>query len=239
MHWKGSFYPETLPTAKWLEYYCAYFSTVEINASFYRFPTEHMVQSWNATATDVNRDFVFTLKGNRLITHLKRLHLTPESENAINRFIRLFDLFQKNKGCILWQLHRSMKYNDSNLRIFEEFCRYLANIPCRFVIEFRDPEWWNETTNEILKNAHIGFCVESGLGLPDPMVVTAEFGYIRFHGPSDSYSSNYSDEQLLEWKSKIEEYRDRCNDIYCYFNNDINAYAVANALRFRELMGNS
>lgn len=236
MHWKGRFYPETLPPAGWLEYYSHHFSTVEINASFYRFPTEHMVQSWKTSATIVNKDFLFTLKGNRLITHIKRLHLTHESENEINRFTTLFDLFEKNRGCILWQLHKSMKYNEKNILILEDFCRYLTRIPCRFVIEFRDPEWWNERTFEILKNVKMAFCVESGLGLPDTMVVTAKFAYIRFHGPSDSYSSNYTDEQLIEWKNKIEKFCSKCNDLYCYFNNDINAYAVANALRFRELM---
>lgn len=236
MHWKSRFYPEKLPPTGWLEYYSNYFSTVEINASFYRFPTEHMVQSWKTTAINVNKNFVFTLKGNRLITHLKRIYLTPELENAISRFITLFDLFQKNKGCILWQLHKSMKYNDTNLRKLDDFCRYLARIPCRFVIEFRDHEWWNETTFEILKNAHIAFCMESGLGLPDTMAVTAEFAYIRFHGPTDSYSSNYTDKQLIVWKNKIEKFRNICSDLYCYFNNDVNAYAVANALRFRELM---
>jgi uncharacterized protein YecE (DUF72 family) len=235
-HWKGRFYPETLSPKGWLEYYSNYFSTVEINASFYRFPTEHMVQSWYTTATKVKNDFVFTLKGNRLITHLKRLQLTPESKDAISRFITLFDQFQKNKGCILWQLPKSMKYNDSNLRKLDDFCRYLTKVPSRFVIEFREHEWWNETTFEILKNSQIAFCVESGLGLPDAMVVTAEFAYIRFHGPSDSYSSNYTDEQLIEWKNKIERNRVGCKDLYCYFNNDVNAYAVANALRFRELM---
>lgn len=236
-HWKRLFYPQKLSSARWLEYYSHHFDTVEINASFYRFPTEHMVQSWKTTATSVNNDFVFTLKGNRLITHLKRLHLTPESENAINRFVTLFEIFQKNKGCILWQLHKSMKFNEKNLRILDEFCHYLSKIPCRFVIEFRDPEWWNDETYALLKNSHMGFCVESGLGLPESMVVTAGFAYIRFHGPSDIYSSSYTDEQLIEWKNKTDEYRGICNELYCYFNNDVNAYAVANALRFRELMG--
>ncbi|HEX2955968.1 MAG TPA: DUF72 domain-containing protein [Chitinispirillaceae bacterium] len=239
VHWKGKFYPQTLPPGKWLEYYCNTFSTVEINVSFYRFPTEHMVQSWKTTATSVNNGFVFTFKGNRLITHLKRLQLSPELESSISRFVALFDMLQTNKGCILWQLHQSMKCNDTNLLKLEDFCRYLTKLPCRFVIEFRDPGWWNKKVFSILEEANVAFCVESGLGLPDAMVVTAEFAYIRFHGPADNYSSNYTDQQLIAWKKTIEEYCDKCSDIYCYFNNDVSAYAVSNAQRLRELMGNS
>jgi uncharacterized protein YecE (DUF72 family) len=235
-HWKGKFYPEGLSRKHWFEFYCKHFNTVEINGSFYRFPSEQMVLGWKNTIDFIDRDFQMTLKGNRLITHIRRLHMSSELAESIKRFVNVFEAFQDNCGCILWQLPPAMKCNEQNISRLREFCGFLSTTPFRYAIEFRDLSWWNEYTYDILMKCNIAFCVISGLGLPDTMIMTAKHAYIRFHGSSDAYSSEYSQEQLQTWAGKIAECKDFCSHLYCYFNNDVNAYAVANAKTLRTML---
>jgi uncharacterized protein YecE (DUF72 family) len=236
-HWKGRFYPENLPKTKWFEFYCKQFNTIEINATFYRFPDERMLHSWKNIIDSVNNSFLLTLKGNRIITHVKRLHLSDDVKGLIRKFTELFEQFNNNRGCILWQLHPTMKYNLQNISRLREFCEYLSSFPSLYAIEFRDPSWWVNETFEVLRKSNIAFCVESGLGLPDDMITTATHAYVRFHGPSDIYSSDYSEDLLMEWGTKINSCKDTCSDVFCYFNNDVNAYAIGNATRLREILG--
>ncbi|MBN1601097.1 MAG: DUF72 domain-containing protein [Chitinispirillaceae bacterium] len=228
-HWKGQFYPDVLSRKHWFEFYCRHFNTVEINGSFYRFPSQQMIHTWKNTIDFVNNDFLLTLKGNRAVTHIRRLHVSTELIGMIKRFVDLFELLQDRCGCILWQLPPVMKCNDQNSSRLKEFCDFLSTTPFRYAIEFRDGSWWNEPIYEILRRYNIAFCVVAGLGLPDSLMVTAKHAYIRFHGSSDAYSSEYSQAQLMTWAQKIEAVKKSCTHIYCYFNNDINAYAVANA----------
>lgn len=188
-----------------------------------------MVLAWKSTIDSVKDDFQLTLKGNRTVTHIRRLHMSLELIETIKRFINVFEMLQNNCGCILWQLPPTIKYNDQNSSRLREFCDFLSTTPFRYAIEFRDGSWWNESIYEILRRYNIAFCVVAGLGLPDSFIITAKHAYIRFHGSSDAYSSEYSRAQLMTWAQKIEAAKESCSHMYCYFNNDINAYAVANA----------
>jgi len=214
--WEGLFYPEGMPKSKWLEFYATKFNTVEVNATFYRFPFPNMVKGWYDRTP---KDFIFTLKGNRQITHVKKLN---DVKDLVNSFYRTADLLKEKLGCILWQLPPSLKLN---LERLEGFCSDLDK-DYRNVIEFRHSSWYCDEVYKLLKRNKLGFCVVSAPKLPEEAKVTSGFAYIRFHGKEGWYNYNYSHEELKRWADKIKLLK--AKDIYCYFNNDYNAYAVSN-----------
>ena len=226
-HWRGIFYPEGLPRAKWLEFYAKHFSTVEINSSFYRLPSENAFAGWydNSPA-----DFIFTVKVSRFITHIKRLKNTGE---AVDRFIDRAKILKEKLGPLLYQLPPNIHRNDEVLETF------LAALPrgLRHVFEFRHQSWFEGSVFETLHKYNIGFCVFDMPYLVCPLLATADFAYIRFHGSTELYSSNYSDEELAHWAKKIKDLAAGLKAVYVYFNNDAEVFAVKNALSLSHYLG--
>ena len=227
-HWKKLFYPEELPTSRWFDYYAKHFDTVEINATFYRWPNEGTVKGWKRKAEKLEKEgknFLFTLKANQTITHVKKL---KNVKKIVKDFYKVADLLQPYLGCILFQLPPSLKFDEKKLKSFIE----CLDDKYKNVIEFRNISWWNEKTYEIMRNKAI-FCIVSAPKLPEDFIKTHDTLYIRFHGKKAWYGSNYSDKELEEWAKKIKKTK---ADTYVYFNNDFNAYAVFNALKLKELL---
>ena len=222
--WRGAFYPQKMPQRKWLEHYSSIFDTVEINNTFYRFPRENALQSWKET---VEKDFQFTLKGHRYVTHRKKL---KEVSQSVKDFELLARLLQKKLGCILWQLPPNLHRNDEKL---EEFCQTL-DPSFKNVLEFRHESWYDEEVYEILRKNKIIFSSISSPEFPDEMITTGNIGYLRFHGTGkDWYDHLYSKDELKEWHKKISD--SELEEIYIYFNNDIHAHAPKNAQQLKEL----
>jgi len=219
-HWRHRFYPEKLTKAQWLEFYASHFTTVELNNSFYRLPSEAAFANWHDSSP---ANFTFAVKVSRFITHIKRL---ANSEEAVETFISRAKLLGEKLGPLLYQLPPNMHRNDERLESF------LSTLPreLNHVFEFRHQSWLEEKVFKILHNYNIGLCVFDMPSLSCPLVATADFAYIRFHGSTGLYFSCYSDEELADWAKRLASLAANLKAIYIYFNNDAEAFAVRNAI---------
>ncbi|MCL0053219.1 DUF72 domain-containing protein, partial [Dehalococcoidales bacterium] len=217
-HWRGRFYPEKLTKAEWLGFYASHFTTVELNNSFYRLPSEAAFTTWYDTSP---ANFTFAVKVSRFITHIKRLKDTTE---AVDKFVTRAKILGEKLGPLLYQLPPNMPRNDEVLELF------LATLPqgMKHVFEFRHQSWFEDKVFEILGNYNIGFCIFDMPSVTTPIVATADFAYIRFHGSTWLYGGCYSDEELADWAKKLADLTTKT--LYVYFNNDAEAFAVRNAI---------
>jgi len=222
-HWRYRFYPEHLTKAKWLEFYANHFTTVELNNSFYRLPSEDAFANWHSSSPT---NFTFAVKVSRFITHIKRL---KDVDEAVERFITRARILGEKLGPLLYQLPPNMHRNDERLDLF------LARLPqeMKHVVEFRHSSWLNEEVFEILHKHNVGLCVFDMPEFSCPLVATADFAYVRFHGSTWLYGSCYSDEELADWAKRLANLSANLKAIYIYFNNDAEAFAVRNAITIR------
>ena len=236
-HWRGRFYPETLPQSRWLSHYMTVFDTVEINSSFYHMPKETAFERWREAAPD---GFLFAVKGSRYVTHLRKL---SGVDDAVRAFVERASLLREHLGPILWQLPAGLHYSRERLE---------ALVGClppgrRYVLEVRHPSWLAPEALSLLRDAGIAFCIADTpvVGGDDPNrrlfpyaeEVTADFVYVRLHGHLALYASKYTEEELRSWADKIPAWHRAGLDVFIYFDNDANAYAVINARRLAELVG--
>ncbi|MCX7988240.1 MAG: DUF72 domain-containing protein [Thermodesulfovibrio sp.] len=223
-HWKGIFYPPDLKYSEWLQFYSKNFLTVEINVTFYRDVRSSTFQQWYSK---VNRDFIFSLKMTRNITHFKRLRIDKET---IDRFIERVSFLREKLGVILIQLPPSLKFDES---LINEFCQFLDK-KYSYAIEVRNKTFINDNFFIILQRENIAFCIADSAGrYPYYEAITADFVYIRLHGSQRLYASEYTDEELLEWAKKLKNWN-RLS--YIYFDNDYMGYAIKNALKLKKLL---
>jgi uncharacterized protein YecE (DUF72 family) len=222
--WRGRFYPEELPKARWLEFYSGHFKTLELNNSFYHLPSEAAFNKWYSSSPP---DFVFSVKVSRFITHIKRL---KDSEEAIENFMSRARLLKEKLGPLLYQLPPGLHRDDARLDSF------LEKLPrdLKHVFEFRHQSWFEEEVLDILRHYHAGFCVFDMPELKSPLLATAGFAYVRFHGREGLYSSRYSDEEMADWAEKIRGLTEKLDSVYIYFNNDVSGYALENARTMRD-----
>lgn len=229
--WNDVFYPSKLPQRKWLEFYSKYFDTVELNITFYRLPTKNAFESWYQRTPD---QFVFSTKGSRFITHIKRLKNCGE---PLSLFLNLTSSLKEKLGIILWQLPPRFKVD---LRRLEEFSELLLSFPTSKKIpqafEFRDESWLQSEVIKILKKFNFSLCISHGLGLPIKEEITSNIVYLRLHGGEILYGSNYSEDQLRQWAKKIRKWEEDGRTIFVYFNNDAHGYAVKNAITLKEIL---
>ena len=225
-HWRNIFYPADLAKGNWLEFYARHFHTVELNASFYRLPTEGAFNTWYKSSPP---DFTFAVKVSRFITHIKRL---KNIEEPLENFLEKAALLGDKLGALLYQLPPGLHRDDVTLESF------LAMLPkdMRHVFEFRHESWLDETVFDLLRRYNAGLCIFDMPKLTCPLVATADFAYIRFHGSSQLYSSNYSNEELSSWAKELTRLADELKVVYVYFNNDIEGFALNNAETIREYL---
>jgi len=222
-HWRYLFYPEELSRAKWLGFYATHFNTVELNNTFYRLPSETAFANWHDLSPD---NFIFAVKVSRFITHIKRL---KDAGEPLQTFLSRARILGEKLGPLLYQLPPNMHRNDERLESF------LSLLPkgMRHVFEFRHQSWLEEGVLAILHKYNVGFCVFDMPDVSCPLVATADFAYIRFHGSTGLYWSCYSDEELVSWAKKLADLAANLKTIYIYFNNDAEAFAVRNAITLR------
>lgn len=223
--WRDSFY-RGVPQAKWFEYYSECFDTVEINASFYSWPTVANVQGWRRQAA--GKRFIYTVKVNEHLTHIKRFIGT---KTMVKDFGIIADILGDRMGCFLFQLPPSYHYTKVRLNAITS----QLDPARRNVVEFRHKSWWNETVYEAFRKAGIIFCSCSAPRLPDKLIRTAYEIYIRLHGPTRWYRHNYSDDELAVWAERIKA--SGAKRAWIYFNNDNDAHAPANAQTLRQMLG--
>jgi uncharacterized protein YecE (DUF72 family) len=221
-HWRDSFYPPGEPSSRWFSHYASQFTTVELNAPFYSWPTLATVNTWIRQLGP--HKFTYAIKVNELITHTKRFVRTG---SLVKDFGLIADLLGPHFGCFLFQLPPSFHYTAAALkRILKQLDPHRRN-----VVEFRHRSWWNKVVFQAFRDTGTIFCSTSGPGLPDELIKTADDVYIRFHGIKKWYRHDYTEEELSVWTTRIEQSGAR--RVWGYFNNDREGYAIKNA---RELL---
>jgi uncharacterized protein YecE (DUF72 family) len=230
-HWSnGVFYPSELPQNKWLEHYSKFFSTVELNVTFYRLPQEKVFNGWY---TKTPKDFIFTLKGSRFITHVKKLN---DCREALELFLLRSKNLREKLSLILWQLPPGMHLDEKKLEGFCKLLKEMKDLNFKSVFEFRHKSWFCEVVYQILKHYNFSICIAHSNRWPSIEKITADPVYLRFHGGTVLYGSNYSDEELKYWSNNIKCWLAEGRSVYAYFNNDAHGFAVQNALRLKELV---
>jgi uncharacterized protein YecE (DUF72 family) len=228
-HWReGVFYPPRLPAKKWLPFYAKHFDTVEVNATFYRLPREASVARWIAQTP---REFVFTIKMSRYVTHVKRLRELQASETLF--YARIAPLVASPKmGPVLWQLPPTFKRDDARLR------DALAQLPPgRHCFEFREPSWFVDDVYALLREHAVALVIGDDPRRPfQTHELTTDFTFVRFHAGSRGGNGNYSDGELDEWAERIGAWREHVA-VYAYFNNDWEGFAIRNALALKQRLG--
>jgi uncharacterized protein YecE (DUF72 family) len=218
-HWRGRFYPEELPPREWLSFYAREFSCVELNNSFYKLPKPAVIQTW---VEQTPSSFRFAVKASRFITHMKKLRNCGE---ALQTFLDIVHGLGNKLGPILFQLPSHWHVNPGRL---QEFLQSLPRKQ-RFAFEFRDLSWHVPEIYECLNRYDAAFCQFDLGGFQSPCEITADFVYIRLHGPAAAYSGSYSAHSLRIWADRLCLWRSQGKDVYLFFDNDQAGYAAHNA----------
>jgi uncharacterized protein YecE (DUF72 family) len=225
--WRERVYPKGMGPAGWLAHYATLFDTVEVNSTFYRLARPAAVARWvEATPPD----FVFTVKSSRYLTHMKRL---TDMERGVERlYAGIAPLVESGKlGPVLWQLPERFHRDDDRLAFALERLP-----PGRHCFEFRHPSWFTSEVYGLLHTFGVALATghDARRPLPDSPLTT-DWTFIRFHYGARGRRGNYSEAELREWAARIARLREEA-EVYAYFNNDWEAFAVRNGLRLRQLL---
>ena len=224
--WRGVVYPPNLPKTRWFEHYQSLFDTVELNSTFYRLPTAAAVERWEAAARP---GFVYAVKLGAFGSHRMKLRDAERwLPNHLDRARRLGD----HLGPTLVQLPPRWKRNVERL---EEFLGHLPT-SMRWAVELRDPSWVHDDVFDALRRHRVALCLHDLLA-DHPIEFTTDWTYVRFHGPdalADPYRWSYPDERLIAWAERLVARLADGDDVYAYFNHDVDAHAVGNAAELRD-----
>lgn len=217
--WKGAFYPADLPDDEMLRYYAGQFSSVEINSTYYRFPTEAMLVKW---AQSVPADFQFALKANQRITHIKMLR---DAEATMRSFMQIVSVLNEGArlGPILVQLPPWFRADGA---VLEEFLK-VRPPAFRFALEVRHASWYTDETYEILRRYQTALCLAETDDFTPPDVVTADFVYLRLRRDD----KEYSDAELAAWRARFDAWVAQGLDVYAYFKHEESAKGTDYAFR--------
>lgn len=231
-HWIDVLYPPRTPSARRLERYTEVFDTVELNASFYRWPKDSTFAGWR---NRLPTGFTMSVKAHRGLTHYRRL---SSPEPWIERFERCWQLLGERRGVLLVQVHPELQRDDATLARLEAFLEQMPK-QIRVALELRHPSWDEPVVYQTLERHHAAYVVMSGAGLACIPRATADFVYVRMHGPDSNaiYAGSYSADQLRVWADRLAEWDRQGRDVWMYFNNDLGGHAVRNALLLRDLVG--
>ncbi len=223
--WVGPFYPATVKGPERLSFYAQQFNSVEINATFYRFPTQAMLDAWNRRLPAA---FHLVVKGSRGITHLKKIDHCWDQLATFCRHVGQL----RTLRVILWQLPPSLQKDITRLS------QFLAALPdnVRHAVEFRHASWWDDEVADLLTRHKAAFVAVSHPTLPETIYPTTDFLYLRFHGLARQlYHYDYSDQELERWATRVESHLPG-RTLYAFFNNDYHANAPRNAVTFQRLL---
>jgi uncharacterized protein YecE (DUF72 family) len=228
-HWTRVLYPEGLPSERRLDYYVPQFRTAELNASYYKWPTDAAFAHWRRRLPG---EFVLSVKAPRALTHAKRLF---GPERWLTRIAQGLARLGPRRGVLLVQLPPAASFDHPRLAYF------LQCVPhgLRVAVEFRNATWHHDRVFALLEQHGAAYCVMSGAHLPCTLRATARFVYVRLHGPDPHhlYAGSYTDDDLHWWADRIREWQGMERDVFVYFNNDGGGNAVRNAITLKHLVG--
>ena len=225
-HWRGAFYPDELPAKRWFGHYAHVFDTVEINNSFYRVPEAATFAKWRDQAPP---GFRYAVKANRFLTHNKKL---KDIADPLGEFVARSRALGGTLGPILYQLPPRWRFDAARLRDFA------AVLPrdVEHVLEFREPSWMEPDALALLDTLGLSFCTHDMIGMTVPRIATGPIAYVRFHGAGGKYWGRYDEAVLRRWAEWITGHAAGGRPVWAYFNNDIHADAIADALALRRLV---
>ncbi len=226
--WRGPFFPKGLPIKNQLQYYASQFQTAELNGVFYRTPTPEAVRSWRNQTGD---DFVFAWKASKFITHWKRL--SGNSVNSLELLESCMSLLDEKAGPILFQLPPNFHADSDRLASFLK----LLSKKRRYSLEFRHPSWYAPRILRLLSEQNISLCLSDHHDAPAPWKRTADFVYVRGHGPGGRYRGRYGPAALKDWAKRIRSWKQQGCDAFVYFDNDQKSAAPSDALMLQQLCG--
>ena len=216
--WKGTFYPEKLPAAKMLPYYAERFPTVEINYTFYRAPTEKILEGWSKATPE---RFKLTLKAPKRITHDARLR---ECGDRVRQFLETAATLGPKLGVLLFQLPPNLK---KDLALFDAFLEAFAPHGAgvrrggpafpprvRAAFEFRHASWLDEEVYARLRARNLALCVADSEKLATPVEITADYGYFRLR------DEGYTADDIARWADVIQEKAGACGEVFVYFKHE-------------------
>ena len=218
--WRGRLYPEGLGKHRWLARYTEFFDTVEVNSTFYRLASRDAVARW---VRDTPPDFLFAVKASRYLTHVRRLRDVGE---GIGRYYeRIQPLVESRKlGPVVWQLPATFRRDDA---VLEQLLWILPE--SRHCFEFRHESWFTPPVYELLRSAGAALVIGDHPKWPfQARELTTDWTLVRLHHGRRGRRGNYSETELDEWARRIAQWRRRA-EIFVYFNNDWEGFAVKNA----------
>ena len=221
--WRGRVYPVGLPQREWLPWYAMRFSTVELNASFYRLPTPTMVERWRTVTPP---GFRFAVKLSRYITHIRRLRDVGEE---LVRFLEIARPLGDRFGPLLVQLPPTFPRDDAAL----DALLRIVPVEIHVAVEFRHPSWVEPGVVERVGEAGAAWVLADRPHARVPLTVTTDWSYVRFHQGAEG-SSWYPRAKLVRWADRLAQLDLRT--LYVYFNNDPEGAAFANAETFATLL---
>ncbi len=219
-------YPQDSKPRQWLSIYAKHFNSVEINATFYRTPTEKTFKKWYE---ETPKDFVFSVKAPKVITHIKKLR---DVKDSLKEFLKAISPLKEKAKVLLFQLPPSFKFDPE---VIKEFFKLLSKDYYN-AIEIRNISFHSDEFIELLKKYEVCLCFSDCAGKYPSWyeVQTTNYLYIRMHGSKKLYVSNYEEDELQELAKKIKSYN--IKEAFVYFDNTAEGYAVPNALRLKELL---
>ncbi|HKU94883.1 MAG TPA: DUF72 domain-containing protein [Vineibacter sp.] len=225
--WRGSFFPPRLMVKHQLQFYASQFSTTELNGVFYRTPTPEAVVSWRQQTDD---DFIFAWKASKFITHWKRL--SDQCVNSLELMENRLSLLGDKAGPVLFQLPPQFAVDRDRLAAFLK----LLSKRRRYAVEFRHPSWYQPSVLRLLSDANVSLCLSDHRDAPAPWKRTADFVYVRGHGPGGRYKGHYRTDVLAAWAARVRSWaRQKC-DVFVYFDNDQKGAAPLDARRLETLL---
>lgn len=228
--WEGEFYPDDLASSDQLEHYVQHFDTVELNNTFYQLPQEKTFANWHDRTPE---DFIFAVKVSRFITHRKYL---KDCKEAWEKFYQRSQALKEKLGPFLVQLPPRWTENMERVENFVNVLKELSPEE-QFAFEFRNESWFEQDVIDFFRQQdNLSLCIADSQKWPSIDEVTGDLVFMRFHGPGKVYRSKYSKSELEDWADKIEEYLEQDLDVYCYFNNDFEGYAIENAQSLIDLL---
>jgi uncharacterized protein YecE (DUF72 family) len=255
--WRGEWYPKDLPQRRELEYSSSRLSSIELNGSFYSLQRPQNYLDWYA---ETPPGFVFSVKGGRFITHLKRLN---DIEIPLANFFASGVLALRDKlGPILWQLPERHAFDAEQLEAFfaklprttsqalalarkhdarldgREWLDGQPESPMLHALEARHPEFIGDSVAGLLRANGIAFVIADTAGKwPQNRTVTSDFVYVRLHGAEELYASGYTESALDTWAADIRGWLEDGRDVYVYFDNDMKVRAPFDAVALASRLG--
>jgi uncharacterized protein YecE (DUF72 family) len=226
-HWNVRFFPVDLPKKDWLPYLASKFRTVEVNTTFYHMARQTTFTKWKK---EVPPGFLFTLKFYRLFTHLKKLNFEKEDLETLETFIVNGAKLGNKLGPILIQFPPSFRKSLEKLEFLFAQIRKIEKkkkLKLKLACEFRHPTWFEDEVYDFMRKHKVAFVITNSPAWPSKVIKTADFIYMRFHGRTKLFASNYTEKELREWAQTLKDLKPKI--LFAYFNNDANAYAADNA----------